>query len=67
MIAPSPDWSVQIKNTNLLDTQRGGVDDGREFTDLPDPSFDIPTVPPVEDDTERFECHVVSRCTIRRV
>jgi len=60
MIAPSPDWIVQINNRNLFDTQRGrfvrhmsgdliaydtGVDDGREFTDPSDPSLDIPTVP----------------------
>lgn len=60
MIAPSPDWIVQINNRNLFDTARGrfvrrlsgdliaydtGVDDGREFTAPSDLSLDIPTVP----------------------
>eukprot|EP00177_Eucheuma_denticulatum_P000562 GFKZ01001007.1.p1 GENE.GFKZ01001007.1~~GFKZ01001007.1.p1 ORF type:complete len:256 (-),score=27.98 GFKZ01001007.1:138-824(-) len=60
MIAPSPDWIVQINNRNLFDVrarrfvrrQRGtliaydaGVDDGREFTPPMDLSLDLPTVP----------------------
>lgn len=60
MIAPSPDWIVQINNRNLFDTARGrfverasgdliaydtGVDDGREFTAPLDLSLDLPTEP----------------------
>lgn len=60
MIAPSPDWIVQINNRNLFDVSRGrfvrrmagdliaydsGVDDGREFTPPLDLSLDLPTVP----------------------
>lgn len=60
MIAPSPDWIVQINNRNLYDAETGefvnlmrgtliaydsGVDDGREFTPPLDLSLDLPTVP----------------------
>lgn len=60
MIAPSPDWIVQINNRNMFDTKtnkfirsdRGtliaydtGVDDGREFTPPLDLSLDLPTKP----------------------
>lgn len=60
MIAPSPDWIVQINNRNLFDEDRGefinfdwdfliaydaGTDSGREFTDPSDPNLDIPTEP----------------------
>lgn len=58
MIAPSPDWIVQINNFNVfrdgkfihrasgaLIAYDGGVDDGREFTDPSDTSLDIPTEP----------------------
>ena len=60
MIAPSPDWIVQINNRNLYDSQRNkfvkymsgdliaydtGVDDGREFTAPLDLSLDLPTSP----------------------
>lgn len=60
MIAPSPDWIVQINNRNLFDTENNrfirrdsgtliaydtGVDDGREFTPPLDLSLDLPTVP----------------------
>lgn len=60
MIAPSPDWIVQISNMNLYDRQNrsfvtrvagnlraydAGVDSGSDFTDPADPSLDIPTVP----------------------
>lgn len=60
MIAPSPDWIVQINNRNLFDEETGrfikfdsgrliaydsGVDSGREFTDPGNPDLDIPTVP----------------------
>lgn len=62
MIAPSPDWIVQISNRNLFDAATGrfisfdsgdliaydtGVDDGREFTDPLDFSLDLPTVPQI--------------------
>lgn len=59
MIAPSPDWIVQVNNRNLVDTRGrfvysvsgdmiaydAGVDSGREFTDPSDASLDIPTLP----------------------
>ena len=60
MIAPSPDWIVQINNRNLYDSENQkfvsrmsgdliaydtGVDDGREFTDPLDLSLDLPTSP----------------------
>lgn len=60
MIAPSPDWIVQINNRNMFDTSTNkyipsaqgdliaydtGVDDGREFTPPLDLSLDIPTRP----------------------
>eukprot|EP00177_Eucheuma_denticulatum_P002055 GFKZ01003676.1.p2 GENE.GFKZ01003676.1~~GFKZ01003676.1.p2 ORF type:complete len:128 (-),score=20.50 GFKZ01003676.1:382-708(-) len=60
MIAPSPDWIVQINNRNLYDENKGryvrrvagkliaydaGVDDGREFTPPMDLSLDLPTTP----------------------
>lgn len=60
MIAPSPDWIVQINNENLVDPMTGkfietesdnliaydgGVDDGREFTPPMDASLDLPTEP----------------------
>lgn len=61
MIAPSPDWIVQINNVNMY-SRKGqkfrrrrygymiaydaGTDDGREFTDPSDPSLDLPTLPP---------------------
>lgn len=60
MIAPSPDWIVQINNRNMFDIEarkfiesaRGdliaydtGVDDGREFTAPSDLSLDLPTNP----------------------
>lgn len=60
MIAPSPDWIVQINNRIMYDTSAGrfigqtsgdliaydtGVDNGREFTPPLDLSLDLPTVP----------------------
>lgn len=58
MIAPSPDWIVQINNRNTfvdgmflkymagdLIAYDGGTDDGREFTDPMDLSLDLPTEP----------------------
>lgn len=60
MIAPSPDWIVQINNRNVVNPETGkfigriegdliaydtGVDDGREFTPPADLSLDIPTEP----------------------
>lgn len=60
MIAPSPDWLVQVSNRNVVDAGTGafvgrmegdliaydaGVDDGREFTPPGDASLDEPTVP----------------------
>lgn len=60
MIAPSPDWIVQVSNVNMYSRRfrkfmryrRGnliaydaGTDDGREFTAPSDTSLDIPTVP----------------------
>lgn len=61
MIAPSPDWIVQVSNLNLYDSRRrafksfaagfliaydAGTDSGRDFTDPSDPALDQPTVPP---------------------
>ena len=61
MIAPSPDWIVQVTNRNMFDERRGrfvqrtsgdliaydcGVDSGREFTNPMDTSLDEPTRPP---------------------
>lgn len=62
MVAPSPDWIVQISNLNLY-SNRGagfvqnhsghlivydaGTDSGRDFTDPEDTSKDQPTVPPL--------------------
>lgn len=59
MIAPSPDWVVQINNKPLwvngkfIKNARGrlfaydcGTDSGREFTNPADRSLDIPTRPP---------------------
>lgn len=60
MIAPSPDWIVQINNRNLYDTDKkkfisfawgnliaydAGVDDGRDFTPPLETSLDLPTEP----------------------
>lgn len=60
MIAPSPDWIVQINNLITFDVSTrkfineasgnliaydSGVDDGREFTDPSDLSLDLPTHP----------------------
>ena len=60
MIAPSPDWIVQINNRNTFDESTGkfvnstsgnliaydaGVDDGREFTPPLALDLDLPTVP----------------------
>lgn len=60
MIAPSPDWIVQISNRNLFSAGRGafvsgvagflvaydaGTDSGGDFTDPMDASLDVPTVP----------------------
>lgn len=60
MIAPSPDWIVQINNMNMysrrfrkfryrrfgfLIAYDAGTDDGREFTPPSDLSLDKPTVP----------------------
>lgn len=60
MIAPSPDWIVQINNMNLYDAKMkkfistmsgnliaydAGVDSGTGFTDPADESLDIPTEP----------------------
>lgn len=60
MLAPSPDWLVQINNMNLFNprtrsfisrhsgnliTYDAGVDSGSGFTDPSDPSLDIPTQP----------------------
>eukprot|EP00177_Eucheuma_denticulatum_P006618 GFKZ01012039.1.p1 GENE.GFKZ01012039.1~~GFKZ01012039.1.p1 ORF type:complete len:245 (+),score=31.57 GFKZ01012039.1:42-737(+) len=62
MIAPSPDWIVQVNNRNMVDRLSGdfvtrmsgiliaydaGVDDGMEFTPPMDLSLDLPTVPPL--------------------
>lgn len=58
MIAPSPDWIVQLSNVNLFG-RRGfkyrhygrliaydaGTDDGKDFTNPGDSSLDLPTVP----------------------
>lgn len=61
MIAPSPDWIVQINNRNMFNTMSGrftrgmagtliaydaGVDSGRDFTDPSDSSLDLLTMPP---------------------
>lgn len=60
MIAPSPDWIVQINNFNTVDTDSGdfirydsgtliaydtGVDNGREFTPPSDLTLVLPTSP----------------------
>ncbi|PXF44853.1 Spondin-1 [Gracilariopsis chorda] len=58
MIAPSPDWIVQINNRNMfrngmfIPRENGtliaydtGTDDGREFTPPGDASLDMPTEP----------------------
>jgi len=58
MIAPSPDWIVQInnmplwKNGSFIKEKWGrlfaydcGTDSGRDFTDPSDPNLDVPTVP----------------------
>lgn len=58
MIAPSPDWIVQINNRNTYMNGRfvnfmsgsliaydSGTDDGREFTAPGDPTLDMPTDP----------------------
>ncbi|PXF44854.1 Spondin-1 [Gracilariopsis chorda] len=58
MVAPSPDWIVQINNRNMfrdgmfISSENGtliaydtGTDDGREFTSPVDASLDIPTEP----------------------
>ena len=60
MIAPSPDWIVQLNNRDTYDEKKGkfinfmsgtliaydtGVDDGREFTPPLDLSLDKPTRP----------------------
>lgn len=59
MIAPSPDWIVQINNRNMVDDTGAfvkmmsgnliaydtGVDDGREFTSPVDASLDMPSEP----------------------
>ena len=60
MLAPSPDWIVQINNLNMFDSSRGrflrqrrmnlitydaGTDDGGDFTPPPATELDIPTVP----------------------
>lgn len=58
MIAPSPDWIVQInnlplrQNNSFINEKWGrlfaydcGTDSGREFTDPSNPDLDIPTVP----------------------
>lgn len=59
MIAPSPDWIVQVNNMNTLDMngefrQRlggnliaydAGTDDGGDFTAASDASFDMPSEP----------------------
>lgn len=60
MVAPSPDWIVQISNFNLFNVEAktftriatgslnvydAGVDSGMGFTDPSDPSLDIPTSP----------------------
>lgn len=60
MVAPSPDWIVQISNFNLYNSEAetftriatgsllvydAGVDSGVGFTDPSDPSLDIPTSP----------------------
>lgn len=61
MIAPSPDWIVQLANIPLLNAyghyiqmRSGpllaydcGTDSGSEFTAPPDTSLDIPTEPPM--------------------
>lgn len=61
MIAPSPDWIVQISNFDLVSNAKtflhgsfgyliaydGGTDSGRNFTDPADTSLDIPTDPPL--------------------
>lgn len=60
MIAPSPDWLVQLSNRNLFNSNTGdfvlwdsghliaydaGVDDGRDFTPPTDLTLDMPTEP----------------------
>ncbi|PXF45285.1 Spondin-1 [Gracilariopsis chorda] len=58
MIAPSPDWIVQINNRNMVRDGKfitrdsgtmiaydAGTDDGREFTSPVDASLDMPTEP----------------------
>ena len=58
MIAPSPDWVVQISNMPLMKYGKFikkrygqliaydcGTDSGRDFTDPADTSLDIPTEP----------------------
>lgn len=60
MIAPSPDWIVQINNMNMFDEEEGGfvklsagnliaydagTDDGGDFTPPMDTSLDLPTMP----------------------
>lgn len=60
MIAPSPDWIVQVNNYNTFNSRYGGfvpfasgaliaydagTDDGSDFTDPSDPSLDLPTEP----------------------
>lgn len=58
MIAPSPDWIVQVSNVNVYtdngfeDMIKGdliaydaGVDDGNQFTPPGDASLDLPTMP----------------------
>lgn len=61
MIAPSPDWIVQISNYRLVSMSGafvrqdfghliaydGGTDSGRNFTDPADLSLDMPTEPPL--------------------
>lgn len=62
MIAPSPDWLVQVSNMNLYNTRSrsfvkrldgnliaydAGVDSGSDFTDPGNATLDIPTEPPL--------------------
>lgn len=76
MIAPSPDWLVQISNVNLYSRRArkfipgksgnliaydAGTDDGQEFTPPSETSLDIPA-----DDTDRFYGRAVGKFTIRK-
>lgn len=83
MIAPSPDWIVQLNNVNLCERFNNrfgvliaydtGTDSGRNFTSPVDASLDMPTEPQqniaplVEDETDRFAGRPVGRYQLKRV